>query len=271
MISLDSVLIRGNQNCEGVFDTVFENACDSYIWDGVTYTTGGYYNAVCIDLNGCDSLVDLYLTINNSDAVDVPVSACDSYEWDGVQYNTTGMYTNKYTNFQGCDSVVTLDLTINNSDTTFLPVSACDDSYFWDGEQYDTTGMYTNIYTNFQGCDSVVTLDLTINNSDTTFLSVSACDSYTWTDGTGLKYTESGTYNKVTNSEGCDSTLILNLTINSCSNFNSFIISNIVDIIFFLVIFSMKLPNQTISKDSIKQSIIVGLGRMAYKFIKKKK
>ena len=41
-------------------------ACDSYIWDGVTYTSSGAYTNVYTNVSGCDSTHTLNLTINYS-------------------------------------------------------------------------------------------------------------------------------------------------------------------------------------------------------------
>jgi hypothetical protein len=97
-----------------------------------------------------------------------------------------------------------------------LWIAACN-SYTWiDGLTYkasNNTATYT--LTNFNGCDSVVTLDLTINSSNTGTDVISACDSYTWIDG--LTYTASNntsTYT-LTNVNGCDSVVTLDLTIES--------------------------------------------------------
>ena len=59
-------------------------ACDSYIWDGVTYTTSGTYSNIYTDVLGCDSVHTLTLTINSSNTGSSSVTACDSYIWDGV-------------------------------------------------------------------------------------------------------------------------------------------------------------------------------------------
>jgi hypothetical protein len=71
--------------------------------------------------------------------------------------------------------------------------------------------------TNSIGCDSIITLNLTVNNSNTGTDSQIACDSLTWIDGiTYLSSNNSATYN-LTNSNGCDSIVTLNLTINNSS------------------------------------------------------
>jgi polygalacturonase len=72
-------------------------SCDSYNWDGVTYTSTGLYTNIYTSLNGCDSTVILDLTINNSSTNTVTVTSCDNYVWDGVTYTSTGNYTNVYT------------------------------------------------------------------------------------------------------------------------------------------------------------------------------
>ena len=51
-------------------------ACDSYIWDGVTYTSSGAYINVYTNASGCDSTHTLNLTINNSNTGSSSVTAC---------------------------------------------------------------------------------------------------------------------------------------------------------------------------------------------------
>ena len=192
------------------------SACDSYTWiDGVTYTASN--NTATYTLTnaaGCDSVVTLNLTINNSTAGTDVVTACDSYTWiDGVTYtasNNTANYT--LTNAAGCDSVVTLNLTINNSATGVDVITACD-SYTWiDGVTYtasNNTATYT--LTNAMGCDSVVTLNLTVNYAVYDTIVDTAVNEYVWN---GTTYTESGVYQySDTTVAGCDSVVTLILTI----------------------------------------------------------
>ena len=141
------------------------SACDSYTWiDGVTYTASN--NTATYTLTnaaGCDSVVTLNLTINNSaTGVDV-ITACDSYTWiDGVTYtasNNTATYT--LTNAMGCDSVVTLNLTVNYAVYDTIVDTAVNE-YVWNGTTYTESGVYQYSDTTVAGCDSVVTLILTI-------------------------------------------------------------------------------------------------------------
>jgi len=218
-------LTIGNSSTE----TDVQTACDSYEWiDGVTYTESN--NTATYTLTnaaGCDSVVTLNLTIGNSSTGTDVQTACDSYEWiDGLTYtesNNTATYT--LANAAGCDSVVTLNLTIGNSSTGTDVQTACD-SYEWiDGVTYtESNNTATFTLVNAAGCDSVVTLDLTIGNSTTGTDVQTACDSYEWIDGvTYIESNNTATYT-LTNAEGCDSVITLDLTINlSTSSSQTFV------------------------------------------------
>ena len=194
-------------------------ACDSYTWiDGNTYTSSNNTATHTLEnINGCDSVVTLNLTINYSNTGTDVITACDSYTWiDGNTYtlsNNTATHTLE--NIHGCDSVVTLDLTINYSNTGTDVVTACD-SYTWiDGNTYTSSNnTATHTLENIYGCDSVVTLDLTINYSNTGTDVITACDSYTWIDGNIYTSSNNTATHTLENVHGCDSVITLDLTIN---------------------------------------------------------
>jgi len=190
-------------------------ACDSYDWNGMTYTTSGDYNYWTSTEAGCDSIVTLHLTINQSERVEETVVACESYDWNGTTYTTSGDYTYWTSTEAGCDSIVTLHLTINQSEMVEETVVACD-SYDWNDMTYTTSGDYTYWTATEAGCDSIVTLHLTINQSEMVEETVVACDSYEWH---GMTYTTSGDYTYLTTTEaGCDRVETLHLTIEVCSD-----------------------------------------------------
>jgi hypothetical protein len=188
--------------------------CDSYLWNGNTYTESGVYTYSTSNALGCDSTATLNLTINNSSTSTTDITNCDSYTWNGITYTTSGTYTYSTSNSVGCDSTATLNLTINNSSTSTIDITNCD-SYLWNGITYTNSGTYTYSTSNSVGCDSTATLNLTINNNSTSTADITNCDSYLWNGNT---YTESGVYTySTTNAVGCDSTATLNLTINNSS------------------------------------------------------
>ena len=207
VICIDSVTITVNS------DTSYTNitACDSYDWNGQTYTSSSQYTWLGVNSNGCDSVATLNLTINPSTSSTTDVTACDSYDWNGQVINSSGNYTQILTNVFGCDSTHILVVTIFSSNAGSSSVTECD-TYTWNGQVITGSGSYNQTFTNANGCDSVHTLVATINYSNTGTSAITACDSYLWNSQT---ITTSGNYNQTfTNVAGCDSVHTLVPTIN---------------------------------------------------------
>lgn len=214
-VTLDLIILNSTAS------SITEVSCDTYTVPSgdETYTTSGIYYDTILNTVGCDSVITIDLTVNYSSASTTTMTVCDSYMWtDGNTYTTSGTYTQTLTNAVGCDSIATLDLTINNSTTGTDAITTCD-SYTWiDGITYTSSNnTATHVLTNAAGCDSTVTLDLTINYSNTGTDMITACDSYTWIDGVTYTSSNSTATYVMTNIEGCDSTVTLDLTINYSS------------------------------------------------------
>jgi len=98
-----------------------------------------------------------------------------------------------------------------------LNVSICSNQlpFSWNGQNYNAPGTYTATFTSTSGCDSIVTLNLAVNPIITNTVNTTICSSqlpYNWN---GQNYNTQGTYTTtLTASNGCDSIVTLNLTIN---------------------------------------------------------
>jgi len=136
-------------------------ACESYFWEGITYTTSGDYTITLTNTAGLDSLATLTLTILESTSGSESVTVCESYDWEGNTYTTSGDYTTSWTNTVGCDSLAALTLTILESTSGSESVSVCG-SYEFEGGVLTTSGTYEATLLNQNNCDSLVTLNLTI-------------------------------------------------------------------------------------------------------------
>ena len=186
-------------------------ACDSYTWNGETYTKSGEYTYTTVAANGCDSIVTLHLTINKSEYVELSMTACDSYEWHGLTYTISGDYTFNTTTEQGCERIEVLHLTINRSKREEFNATSCD-NYEWHGQVYTVSGDYEYRTTTAEGCERVEVLHLTINRSEREEFNATSCDSYEWH---GQVYIVSGDYEyRTTTAEGCERVEVLHLTIN---------------------------------------------------------
>ena len=166
-VNTDVFLMKLNINCNS-YTSLNINRCNSFNWPqtGLTYTISGTYSDTLVNSFGCDSIINLVLTINNSSNLIVPVFACDSFTWSqtGRVYLSSGTYSDTLVNSFGCDSIINLVLTINNSSNLIVPVFACD-SFTWSqtGRVYLSSGTYSDTLVNSFGCDSIINLVLTLN------------------------------------------------------------------------------------------------------------
>lgn len=121
--SLDGYTQKLSQ-CSLIVGFDVQTACDSYTWiDGITYTSSNnsaQFNLLNAALNGCDSLVNLNLTLNISSNSIQYQTELDNYTWpiNGQTYTQSGTYTAVIPNAAGCDSIITLDLTMQYTGIT---------------------------------------------------------------------------------------------------------------------------------------------------------
>ncbi len=156
----------------------------------------------------CDSHTESILSASVCDGIWSPSGM---YYWD-----STAVYYDTISNFIGCDSLITAIVTVNKTYST-LDIEACEnytspsDLYLW-----DSTGMYQDTILNMALCDSIITINLTIHSiySDDTTTITSCEDSFYW-EVADTSYSESGFYPVTYSSiHGCDSSVVLDLTIN---------------------------------------------------------
>ncbi|MDB9702162.1 gliding motility-associated C-terminal domain-containing protein [Flavobacteriales bacterium] len=194
-------------------------------------STTTYYVTIS---NGIHSCVDsVTVTVNNPQfqfAQD-SVSGCDTvtvnagsgwstYAWSSgdtnqsVSFTNTGMKVLTVTDSIGCTATDSIFVTVNTYVTTAISDTSCD-QYTWSqtGVTYTITGIYSDTIPTAVGCDSIISLDLVIYNLDTVRVTVVSCDSFNWPQ-TGQTYYTSGVYkDSLVNNQGCDSILLLDLTI----------------------------------------------------------
>jgi hypothetical protein len=203
-------------------------ACDSFTWsNGVTYTApNNSATQTLVSATGCDSIVNLFLTLNVSTFFTENQSACDAFTWplNGATYTSSGTYTFEETNAGGCPQITTLNLTVNPT-TASQSQTACD-SYTWplNGTTYTSSGSYTHVSTDGSDCEVTTTLNLTINNvnvstslSGTTITANASGADYQWincnnnqpiANQTNQSFTPtvSGNYAVIVSENGCEET-----------------------------------------------------------------
>lgn len=119
-IGCDSTLILHLTLHNPMSTAVAMQACDSYTWSATnqTYTNSGNYTVAFSSQYGCDSIVTLNLSINNSTQQQTDTAVCGVFTWQANNqiYAATGNYQAVYTNQFGCDSVETLSLIVDSID-----------------------------------------------------------------------------------------------------------------------------------------------------------
>jgi len=185
-------------------------ACDSYEWEGQTYTSGGIYRIVYQTVDGCDSTIVLSIHILHPRTYETDSTVCDSYEWEGQTYTDDRTFSTTYQNRYGCDSIIAINFHVNHSTETIDTREECSSFVWIDGNTYtESNNEATYTYIAENGCDSVVRLNLTITRIEYEFY-VQECDSYQWD---GQNYSRTGDYTRTyTTANGCDSVVTLHFT-----------------------------------------------------------
>ncbi|TNE62864.1 MAG: T9SS type B sorting domain-containing protein, partial [Bacteroidetes bacterium] len=190
-------------------------AGDVYDVGGMQFDATGYYPVVLTAQNGCDSTVYLDLTVLDTVATFLSPTICagDVYDVGGMQFDATGYYPVVLIAQNGCDSTVYLDLTVQDTFYQNLDVSIClGSSYFFDGNNYSTSGVYVGAFSTVNGCDSIVVLNLIVDDTIQVNLNVSLCQGDS-IEFDGSFYSTTGSYSaQYFTINGCDSTVVLNLT-----------------------------------------------------------
>lgn len=201
------------------FGAIAPVVCASYTSPSgnYTWTASGTYNDTIPNASGCDSILTVNLTINNT-ANTIAESTCDSYVSPSGNFNWTasGTYIDTLPNAAGCDSILTINLTIiGTSVTNSITETACQ-TYTSPSGNYTWTvsGTYPDTLQSAAGCDSILIIGLTITGiavSDS--ITETACISYTSPSGNQV-WTTSGMYtDTLVSSTGCDSIIAIDLTI----------------------------------------------------------
>lgn len=220
----------GQSGCDSVivFDltvnAVSELVIDKFICYGETafisnieYSESGTYTEVFTNVLGCDSAVVLNLVVGEPVETVLNESICEgsSFEAAGKIYMNEGTYINTLQNQFGCDSTVILNLAVYPKSQTLLTEIICEgDSIIVGNSVHKKSGVYSEMLSNIYGCDSLVTLNLTVNPIYEVFVNKTICSGDSIFIGPFL-FKETGVYtNTFDNRFGCDSTVILNLTVN---------------------------------------------------------
>ncbi|MFI5204423.1 MAG: gliding motility-associated C-terminal domain-containing protein [Flavobacteriales bacterium] len=192
------------------------NICQgsSYILGTQTLTSTGNYTEVFPLPGGCDSVVNLTLSVSPvmTSQLNQQICSGQTYIYNGQTYSQAGVYTHVFTTGSGCDSTINLNLSVLPTYATPLSQQICSgDSVQLNGQFYFQTGLYTQTLIASNGCDSVLSLTLQVDPLFSDTLNYSICQGETLTIGSQT-FSSTGIYPIVMQTaNGCDSIVNINL------------------------------------------------------------
>jgi gliding motility-associated-like protein len=231
----DDIFVLKVGRCTGsTSNSLTVTDCKGYMLNGYTYTKSGIYAQTITNSGGCDSIITLNLTIDNTipaDYADEYVSTCSAYTWrchtssdcsgtvtQCLTFNSSGVYKDTVITPNTCDSIITLHLTISPQIFSTIAQSICN------GQTYNghgSSGTYIDTLITANGCDSIITLQLTVLPKPAPYLGADTvlCTgksiqlypgqfiTYTWQDGSTQNHftvTQPGLYSVIV-SNSCGS------------------------------------------------------------------
>lgn len=97
-------------------DSIDTTICDNtpFFINSIQLNQSGSYTIPLQSVEGCDSIINLTLTVNphHETLIRDTVCASDGYTLDSVCYRQSGTYSTVFTNSYGCDSIITLQLSL---------------------------------------------------------------------------------------------------------------------------------------------------------------
>lgn len=150
---------------------------ETFVFGGQTLTSAnaGLNTEVFQAVNGCDSTVELTLTVLPTPTEQLAETICanETFNFNGqiLDASNAGLNTYMTTSVGGCDSTVELTLTVLSLDIVQISETICaHDTYDFNGQILDSSdvGLNTITLSNMNGCDSTVELTLDVATLDQT-------------------------------------------------------------------------------------------------------
>ena len=140
---------------------------ESYDFYGRILTKTGIYDTTFRTVHGCDSVIELNLTVNSTYNIPVKAFICpgENYNFHNQILTATGVYVDTLLTIHHCDSIIELTLTVAPTyDIQTSAVICQGESYDFYGRILKKTGDYEKRFPTIHGCDSMIHLNLTVHD-----------------------------------------------------------------------------------------------------------
>lgn len=196
-----------------------KTVCNCYELNNIKYCQSGFYQQKIKSSAGCDSIVNLNLTIVPTKSAVYSATTCKGVPFmlGTKKLNFSGTYKDTtISKITGCDSITTINLLVRDPNRNNYTLKICEgDSVLQAGKYYKTEGIYEDVVKTSTGCDSVLILDLQFKTGGVKNIDTIRCAGESVIIE-GKVYDKTGKYRIKLNTKannGCDSILNLNLKI----------------------------------------------------------
>lgn len=177
-----------------------------------TYATTGEYTDTLKNVNGCDSIVFLHLTVLPLKRDTLYRSICPGmqYSFNGKLYAAAGTYSDTLTT-STCDSIATLVLAVTLKEQS-ISISICEHTqYNFNGQLLTLPGIYRDTLSTAT-CDSIIILNLSVLPLKHSTFDHTMCpgDQFNFN---GRIITTAGTYTDTLSTTACDSIVTVNVSV----------------------------------------------------------
>lgn len=199
-----------------IYDTICEG--ETYTQYGFNTNLSGLTTLNLQTAKGCDSIINLYLTVNTDQTTNIQAAICQgqTYSLNGFNADTTGLYTLNLQTYKGCDSTVNLSLLVNPKYTIDIQGEVCEGKFYYQNGFFEhMSGIHTRYLQTTEGCDSIINLHLTVNPNFTDTIYDQICQGEVYSEnGFNFSVDTSGLYSlNLQSINGCDSIINLHLTV----------------------------------------------------------
>ncbi len=202
------------------FATLEAEICEgeTFFYESLATEDEGLHELVYTNHVGCDSILQINLTILKSDIEYRDESICqgDTFEFEDISETTSGEYRTTLVNSFGCDSTIVINLAVGTEVIIDETIDICQgDNYDSYGITADTQGFYENRIPGSLGCDTIISIQLNVHQPSFSNTDAVICEGDIY-DFHGIFASESDVYEVVLADQfGCDSTVTLNLEVES--------------------------------------------------------
>ncbi|MEA3477394.1 MAG: gliding motility-associated C-terminal domain-containing protein [Bacteroidota bacterium] len=196
----------------------------SYLWQNgdttqsISIDSSGIFWVEVSNDYGCTDRDSIMISANPVDYTLIDTSICQGQTINigGEIQSEPGTYYDTLKSVFDCDSIIITNLNISDTFSVFNEIAICEgDSLFLEGEWQSEPGTYNDPFISLSGCDSIVITQLSVNDTFEIIKPIGICTGDSIWAGGAWQFQSGIFYDYELSAQGCDSTIITELTVDT--------------------------------------------------------